>query len=186
MSDALTAPALADDPAPMRGVGRSVSRGNTLDNPHGGGLAGNDTISGLGGNDRLYGDGGNDTLSGGPGNDVLTGGPGSDRVVCGARKGRRQLATGQINVSCTPFIPLQGGGIEGESPLAADGSFSISNPSFSGMSGDSPTVGHLALQGKISGGTAGGTLNEGISFTSDGVAYSCDSGTVTWTAARVS
>ena len=27
MSDALTAPALADDPAPMRGVGRSVGRG---------------------------------------------------------------------------------------------------------------------------------------------------------------
>ena len=103
--------------------------------------------------------------------------------VSGGGTQMTNLATGQINVSCTPFIPLQGGGIEGSSPLSADGSFSISNPSFSGMIGDSPTVGHLAIQGKITGSTATGTLNEGVAFTSDGVSYTCDSGTVTWTAA---
>jgi hypothetical protein len=96
------------------------------------------------------------------------------------------LATGQINVSCTPFYPLQGGGFSGggSTPIAADGPFSFVDPSFDAGTIDGvPAVGHSSVQGVISStGSASGTINEGLSF---GM-YVCDSGVVAWTATRTS
>jgi hypothetical protein len=94
------------------------------------------------------------------------------------------LTTGQINESCNPPASLYGGGIiHGFSPIGTDGSFSMSNPSYDdGMLDGYPATGHLSLQGRISGTTASGTLNQGTSFGS----YVCDSGVVTWTATLAS
>ena len=92
------------------------------------------------------------------------------------------FTTGQINVSCTPFVPLQGGGYSGGGgSIAADGSFLFVAPSFdAGTINGFPAVGHSSIQGVISpSGSASGTLNEGFSFGP----YVCDSGLVTWTAA---
>jgi hypothetical protein len=96
------------------------------------------------------------------------------------------ITTGQINVSCTPFYPLQGGGFSGGGDLliAADGSFSETDPSYDAGTIDGvPAVGHSSIQGVVStSGTASGTINEGLSW---GI-YVCDSGVVTWTAKRTS
>ena len=98
----------------------------------------------------------------------------------------RDFTSGQINVSCTPFYPLGGGGFSGGGafPIAADGSFSWADPSFDAGTLDGiPAVGHSSIQGVVSSsGTASGTINEGLSW---GI-YFCDSGVVTWTATRTS
>jgi len=96
------------------------------------------------------------------------------------------ITSGQINVSCTPFYPLEGGGFSGggDLPIAADGSFSDTNPSFDAGTIDGVSaVGHSSIQGVVtSSGTASGTINQGLSW---GI-YVCDSGVVTWTATRTS
>jgi hypothetical protein len=91
------------------------------------------------------------------------------------------LVTGQINESCNPPDSLYGGGIaNGSANVATDGSFSMSNPSYDeGPLDGFDAVGHLSLQGQLSGMAASGTLNQGLSFGP----YVCDSGVVTWTAA---
>jgi hypothetical protein len=97
------------------------------------------------------------------------------------------LVTGQINEGCNPpGVTLAGGDLNfGTStiPIAADGSFTIDTPYQSKVDED-PSTGHLTIVGHLSAGTATGTLSDTVSFTHEGIQYSCGSGLQTWTATR--
>jgi hypothetical protein len=94
------------------------------------------------------------------------------------------LLTGQINEGCDPRAYLYGGNVhDGTAPIAADGSFKIDFDYTSTVGGD-PSKGHFTLTGKFSGTSWTGTLEDKVSFTHEGISYSCGSGTQTWTASR--
>ncbi len=97
------------------------------------------------------------------------------------------LVTGQINEGCNPpAFTLAGGDLNfGNStiPIAADGTFTIDTPYQSKVDED-PSTGHLTIIGHLSAGTATGTLSDTVTFTHDGIQYSCESGLRTWTATR--
>jgi hypothetical protein len=94
------------------------------------------------------------------------------------------LLTGQINEGCNPPAHLFGGNLhDGAAPIAADGTFKIDFDYTSSVGGD-PSKGHFTLTGKFSGTSATGTLEDKVGFTHEGTAYSCGSGTQTWTATR--
>ena len=96
------------------------------------------------------------------------------------------LLTGQINEGCNPPAHLYGGNLhDGTAPIAADGSFKI-DFDYTSTVGSDPSKGHFTLTGHFSGTAATGTLEDKVSFTHEGTAYSCGSGTQTWTAARTS
>jgi hypothetical protein len=96
------------------------------------------------------------------------------------------LLTGQINEGCNPPAHLYGGNLhDGTAPIAADGTFKI-DFDYSSTVGGNPSNGHFTLTGKFSGTGATGTLEDKVSFTADGTAYSCGSGTQTWTASKSS
>jgi hypothetical protein len=96
------------------------------------------------------------------------------------------LLTGQINEGCNPPAHLFGGNLhDGTAPIAADGTFKLDFDYASSVGGD-PSKGHFTLTGKFSGTSWTGTLEDKVSFTHEGTAYSCGSGTQTWTAARTS
>ena len=94
------------------------------------------------------------------------------------------LTTGQINEGCTPPAHLYGGNLRnGSALIAPDASFKI-DFAYSGKVGNDPSTGHFTLTGHFAGVTATGTLQDNVSFTDLGVAYSRGSGLQTWTAAR--
>jgi hypothetical protein len=96
------------------------------------------------------------------------------------------LLTGQINEGCNPPAHLYGGNLhDGTVPIVADGTFKLDFDYTSTVGGD-PSKGHFTLTGKFSGAGATGTLEDKVSFTHEGTAYSCGSGTQTWTATRTS
>jgi len=96
------------------------------------------------------------------------------------------LLTGQINEGCNPPAHLFGGNLhDGTASISADGSFKLDFDYTSSVGGD-PSNGHFTLTGKFSGASWTGTLEDKVSFTHEGTAYSCGSGTQTWTAARTS
>jgi hypothetical protein len=100
--------------------------------------------------------------------------------------GRRVVAllTGQINEGCNPPAHLFGGNLhDGTAAIGADGTFKLDFDYTSSVGGD-PSTGHLTLTGKFSGSSWTGTLEDKVSFTHEGTAYSCGSGTQTWTANR--
>ncbi len=60
------------------------------------------------------------------------------------------LTTGQINESCTPMFNLYGFGIlSGAAYIAADGSFSLSNPVYPTTVNSSAGIGHLSRDGPL-------------------------------------
>jgi len=95
------------------------------------------------------------------------------------------LTISLVHQQCSPAdLSLDADADGGSAVLAADGSFSISLPSFSTTLDGSAATSSFAVRGTVSaGGTAGGTLGEQTSFTS-ATGAACDSGTVSWTAAR--
>ena len=97
------------------------------------------------------------------------------------------LRTGQINVSCNPPFRLSGGQVGLPwIPIAGDDSFGYAwtGPSRVGQVTSTYT---LEINGRFSAGTATGTIRTVLEFTwTDGKAYTCDSGTVTFTATRTS
>jgi hypothetical protein len=94
------------------------------------------------------------------------------------------LLTGQINEGCNPPAHLYGGNLhDGTAPIAAGGSFKI-DFDYSSKVGTDPSTGHFSLTGTFSGAAATGTLEDKVSFTHEGTAYACGSGTQTWTASR--
>ena len=96
------------------------------------------------------------------------------------------LLTGQINEGCNPPAHLFGGNLhDGTAAIAADGTFKLDFDYTSSVGGD-PSKGHFTLTGKFSGGSWTGTLEDKVSFTDEGTAYSCGSGTQTWTASKAS
>src|SRR5438034_383135 len=74
---------------------------------------------------------------------------------------------------------------DGTAAIAADGTFKLDFDYTSSVGGD-PSKGHFTLTGKFSGGSWTGTLEDKVSFTDEGTAYSCGSGTQTWTASKAS
>ena len=96
------------------------------------------------------------------------------------------LLTGQINEGCNPPAHLFGGNLhDGTAPIAADGSFKI-DFDYTSKVGEDPSTGHFTLTGHFSGTASTGTLQDTVSFTDQGTAYSCGSGLQTWTASRTS
>jgi hypothetical protein len=94
------------------------------------------------------------------------------------------LLTGQINEGCTPPAHLYGGNLhDGTASIAADGSFKI-DLDYTSKVGDDPSTGHFTLTGHFTGTMATGTLQDNVSFTNQGTAYSCGSGLQTWTASK--
>jgi hypothetical protein len=94
------------------------------------------------------------------------------------------LLTGQINEGCNPPAHLYGGNLhDGFASITTDGSFKIDVDYTSTVGGD-PSKGHFTLTGKFSATGATGTLEDKVSFTHEGTAYSCGSGTQTWNATR--
>jgi hypothetical protein len=94
------------------------------------------------------------------------------------------LLTGQINEGCNPPAHLYGGNLhDGFAPITADGSFKI-DVDYTSTVGSDASKGHFTLTGKFSAMGATGTLEDKVSFTHEGTAYSCGSGTQTWTATR--
>jgi hypothetical protein len=105
--------------------------------------------------------------------DVL---PDSSRLV--------NFRTGQINESCTPGASLSGGNIGLEwMRINLNGSFGFSW-SGKGTVDNLPSDYSVSIAGRFAGGVANGTIRKTTAFTHTGTAYSCDSGTVTWTATR--
>ena len=96
------------------------------------------------------------------------------------------LLTGQINEGCNPPAHLFGGNLhDGTAPIATDGSFKI-DFDYTSKVGEDPSTGHFTLTGHFSGTASTGTLQDTVSFTDQGTAYSCGSGLQTWTASRTS
>jgi hypothetical protein len=92
--------------------------------------------------------------------------------------------TGQINQSCTPEASLSGGSIALEwMRINGDGSFGFSW-SGAGTVDDVPSEYSVSIDGRFAAGVASGTIKTATAFTHAGTAYSCNSGTVTWTATR--
>jgi hypothetical protein len=101
-------------------------------------------------------------------------------------KGLSNLQTGQINESCDPPAYLSGGNLTGPGPfpIAADGTFSISQTLSGTVSGSASTINAL-ITGRVSGGSASGTYRVDTTFTAaDGTGYNCSSGNQPWTATR--
>jgi len=94
------------------------------------------------------------------------------------------LHTGQINESCNGGVSLYGGNLDFGSyvvPISGDGKFSV-NASGTGTVGGAPSTYVIAIAGQFSGASASGTLTETDSFSLGGSAYTCTTGTVTWSA----
>ena len=97
------------------------------------------------------------------------------------------LTIASVREQCTPpGLTLNADADGGSTVISAEGSFSISLPSYPTTVDQTPAVGSFLIQGKFSpAGVVAGTLSQGASFTSaKGVNYTCDSGSVSWTAAR--
>jgi hypothetical protein len=100
------------------------------------------------------------------------------------RDGVQNFSTGQINAGCTPPLHLAGGNVQGGSAeIAADSSFKI-DFDYPSTIGGNPYTGHVTITGHFSGTTATGTMRNTLSFTLDGIQYSCESGLLNWTATR--
>ena len=94
------------------------------------------------------------------------------------------LATGQINTSCTPNIGTTSGGylnLPGPYPIAADGSFTISISDIIVVSGISAPR-SIAITGHFTGAVATGTLV--VQYNIGGAI--CSTGNQTWTIPRIS
>ncbi len=98
------------------------------------------------------------------------------------------LATGQVNESCTPGASLSGGNIAlpGQAlAIDATGTFSYDASGIGTVGSDASHV-TVTIEGHLSpGGVAAGNLQSDTSFVHEGTAYSCSSGLVSWTASRV-
>jgi hypothetical protein len=94
------------------------------------------------------------------------------------------LGTGQINESCTPPYRLWGGNLRGwwGSVDQGDGTFEIDGSYQSTLNGTIPTSDTVSITGTIVGTSASGTIVVTSTFTDGGAAYSCSSGSQTWTA----
>jgi len=98
--------------------------------------------------------------------------------------GVQNFSTGQINAGCNPPLHLAGGNVQGGSAeIAAGSTFKIDFDYPSTIAGN-PYTGHVTITGRFSGTTATGTMRNTLSFTLDGVQYSCESGLLSWTATR--
>ena len=95
----------------------------------------------------------------------------------------QNLNTGDINQSCHPSFSLYGGNFQNFSvQLNADGSFQYQSSSSGFVGGSFTATDNYMLSGRVQGGIASGTLQEGTSFDRYSVGYVCSSGLVTWTA----
>jgi hypothetical protein len=96
------------------------------------------------------------------------------------------LQTGQVNESCEPpDFTLAGGNLSfgGPFPVALDGSFTIST-TLTGTVGGDPSTDKIVITGHVANGSASGTYRDDTSFTDNGTAYGCTSGTQAWTASK--
>ena len=106
--------------------------------------------------------------------------------------GVANLQTGQVNQSCDPHNSLSGGNIgplASASPVAADGSFTVTGSGATAVSGPTitgnpPGTYRYTVTGHVSASVGAGTLKEDSSFTYRGVTYICSSGELTWTATK--
>jgi hypothetical protein len=108
-------------------------------------------------------------------------------------RGIVNLQTGQINQSCNPHFSLSGGEIgplTARTPVAPDGRFSIAASGSTVITGPD-IIGTVdgqyryTITGSGSGTFVHGTVDRDSGFSYRGVFYTCTSGTVTWTAAKV-
>lgn len=101
------------------------------------------------------------------------------------------LKTGQINQGCTPPGHIYGNYFNWPDytvPVSMAGDWTIDGDLTGGYVGSWPAATHLTIHGHMSGQTGTGNLELRRSFTngSTGIAYTCDSGLVTWTVTRTS
>lgn len=92
-----------------------------------------------------------------------------------------------VNQSCQPpnLVSIYGALDLGTTvvPIAADGGFTWSFAGPGTVSGIAAQF-TIAVNGRFTGSSASGTAKFDLAFTVSGIAITCSSGTVTWTAAR--
>lgn len=96
------------------------------------------------------------------------------------------LVVGGVNQGCNPPAHIAGNRLDAGSSvftLGADGTLGI-DATFESTVDDDPSTDHITIAGRVTGSAGTGTLRLTTAFTSQGTAYTCESGSLTWSVTR--